>query len=207
MSKKTEDFYFNNFVECAKYACDASALLEETIRNFDPETFPAKMAELHAIEQEGDRKKHEMFSNLVRAFITPIERDDIMKLCQTIDDVTDSVEDIVLHMYMNNVMALRKDSLQFAEVINKICLAMKEMLIEFKNFKKSKTLNDLIIEINHLEEVGDKLYHDSMRKLHVESKDPMEVLAWRDIYFYFEKCCDACEDVADIIEGIVVGNS
>ena len=93
------------------------------------------------------------------------------------------------------------------DVVISCCEAMTDMLREFHNFKKSKTLNELIIEINRLEEVGDDLYVACMRNLHTTSSDPLEIIAWREIYEFFEKCCDTCENVADIIESIVIGNT
>lgn len=207
MSKKTDDFYYDNFVESASIACEAAQMMKDVIVDFNDSTLAEKKTQLHEIEHKGDLKKHEMTSALMRAFITPIERDDILSLSQNIDDVTDSIEDIIIHMYINGITRIRQDSIEFADIIIHLCFAMKEMLNEFRNFKKSKTMESLIIEINRLEEVGDDKYMETMRRLHVEEKDPLVVIAWREIYEYFEKCCDACEDVADIVEGIAIGNT
>ena len=84
---------------------------------------------------------------------------------------------------------------------------IQEVMEEFADFKKSKTLHGLIIEINALEEEGDRMFIDSMRKLHTEVKDPIEIIAWREIYVYLEKCCDACEHVADIVESVIMKNT
>ena len=84
---------------------------------------------------------------------------------------------------------------------------MYEAMVEFQNFKNSKTLHDKIVEINHLEEEGDGLYMEMMRNLYSSSKDPVELMTWTEILHKLEKCCDACEDVADIIEQIVMKNS
>jgi uncharacterized protein Yka (UPF0111/DUF47 family) len=84
---------------------------------------------------------------------------------------------------------------------------MDEALEEFKNFKSSKKLRDKIIEINRLEEDGDALYVDSMRNLYHTSKDPIELMCWTEVLHRLEKCCDNCEDVANIIESIVMKNS
>ena len=206
MSKKTDDFYFDNFLESAQIACEAAEMMRNVIAEFDSNELVAKRLEMHEIEHKGDMKKHEMTAVLVKAFITPIERDDILRLCNNIDNVTDSIEDIIIHMYINNVKQIRPDSLAFADIIVRCCEAMRDMLSEFRHFKKSKSMRNLIIEINRLEEEGDSLYMETMHRLHAEENDPMIVIAWREIYEYFEKCCDACEDVADIVEGITIGN-
>lgn len=206
MSKK-DNFYYDNFVESAAVSCEAAVMLKDILSTFSVDTLPENKIKLHEIEHKGDSKRHEMTNVLVRAFITPLEREDILKLSQLIDDVTDCIEDILIRIYINNVTSIRPDSIEFANIVIRCCEAMKEMLVEFPNFKKSKKLNELIIEINNLEELGDDMYVDCMRKLHTTSTDPFETIAWREIYEFFEKCCDTCENVADIIESIAIGNT
>lgn len=207
MSKKTDKFYFNNFVESAEVSCEAAAMLKCILEDFNVADLPENKVKLHEIEHKGDDKRHEMTRALVKAFITPIERDDILKLSQYIDDVTDSIEDIIIRIYINNVTHIRQDSIPFAGLVIQCCKTMKEMLEEFPNFKKSKKLEELIIEINRLEETGDDMYVACMRNLHTTSTDPLEIIAWREIYEFFEICCDSCENVADIVESIIIGNS
>ena len=207
MSKKTEDFFFSNFIESASISCEAAELLKEILCEFDINHLDEYLNKMQVIEDRGDATKHKMIHELVRAFITPIERDDIIKLSQKLDDVIDAIEDILIHIYINNIKEIREDSIVFASLLIRCCYTTKEALEEFRNFKKSKKLNELIIEINHMEEEGDKLYIGSMRKLHLTTKDPLTVIAWRNIYEFFEGCCDTCEDVADIIEGIAIGNT
>ena len=153
------------------------------------------------------RKKHEMMAVLVKAFITPIEREDIILLSQSIDEVTDKIEDVLIRIYINNVQQIRPEALAFIKVIIRCCEALKEVMEEFADFRKSKTLHGLIIEINALEEEGDRLFIESMRRLHAEVTDPIEIIAWREIYVYLEKCCDACEHVADVVESVIMKNT
>lgn len=206
MSKK-DSFYYQNFVDSAAVSCEAAAVLKEILCNFSVDTLQENKALLHEIEHKGDDKRHEMTRVLVRAFITPIEREDILKLSQLIDDVTDCIEDILIRIYINNVTHIRQDSIEFADIVIQCCAAMKDMLEEFPNFKKSKKLGEFIIEINRLEELGDDMYVKCMRNLHTTSEDPFEIIAWREIYEFFERCCDTCENVADIIESIAIGNT
>lgn len=206
MAKK-DSFYFRNFIESAEVSYEAAQMLKDILCNFDVKTLPENRVKLHEVEHKGDDKRHEMTNVLVRAFITPLEREDMLKLSQYIDDVTDCVEDILIRIYINNVTSIRPDSLEFADLLIDCCSALKDMLEEFPNFKKSKKLGELIIEMNRLEELGDDMYVACMRNLHSTSTDPFEIIAWREIYEFFEKCCDTCENVADIIESIVIGNT
>ena len=81
------------------------------------------------------------------------------------------------------------------------------MMEEFADFKKSKEIYQRIVDINALEEEGDRLFIQSMRRLHTDVADPIEIIAWREIFVYLEKCCDACEHVADAVESVMMKNS
>ena len=207
MSKKSDSYYFQNFIECVECGCQAAKMLEDNLNHFDTGLLQDKLDELHRIEHDADKKKHEMMAVLVKAFITPIEREDIILLSQSIDEVTDKIEDVLIRIYINNVQQIRPEALTFIKVIIRCCEALKEVMEEFADFRKSKTLHGLIIEINALEEEGDRLFIESMRKLHAEVTDPIEIIAWREIYVYLEKCCDACEHVADVVESVIMKNT
>ncbi len=207
MPRKTELFYFNNLIESAGFSLEAAEILKEVLVSFDVAKLAEQRIALHEIEHRGDDNRHEIMRKLTGAFITPIERDDLIKLSQNIDDVTDAIEDILIRIDMTNITRIRPDSIDFSELVIHCCASMKQMMQEFPNFKKSKKLKEQIIEINRLEEVGDEKYIRCMKNLHTGSVDPIEIIDWREIYDLFEKCCDSCERVADIVEGIAIGNS
>ena len=108
---------------------------------------------------------------------------------------------------MNNVTEIEPDAVSMTDIIIRCCEEVRELLKEFANFKHSKKLKEQIIRINDLEEESDRLYMSSMRKLHAETKDPLRIIAWREIYSYLEHCADACEHAADVVEGVVMKNS
>ncbi|HIQ74044.1 MAG TPA: DUF47 family protein [Candidatus Cottocaccamicrobium excrementipullorum] len=207
MSKKKDSYYFDNFVECVQYSCTAAKMLQENLIHFKRENIKAKLDEIHVVEHDADQKKHEMMGVLVKAFITPIEREDIILLSQSIDEVTDKIEDVMIRLYINNVREIRPEAVEFAGVIIECCEAMNQLMKEFGNFKKSKTLPEMLIKINELEEQGDRLFIKSMRRLHKETDNVIDVIAWREIFNYLEKCCDACEHVADAVESVVMKNT
>ena len=207
MAVKNNYSYFETFVQMANCSCEAAQILSETLHNFDIDTLQDKLEEMHKIEHAEDLVKHEMMRRLVREFIPPIEREDIISLAQELDDVTDTIEDVLIRLYMFNTTTIRDEALEFCDVIIKCCEALKKAVEEFCNFKKSKTINSFLIEVNQLEEVGDKIYTDATHRLFVENSDPVEILRWRETFDRFEKCCDSCEDVTDVIEGIIMKNS
>lgn len=207
MARKKDMNYFDSFVELAGYSCQAADLLNDLMNNYKAEELQQKMKEMHNVEHSGDEARHIIIRRLAREFITPIEREDIMAMSDAIDNVTDTIEDVLMRMYMYNITYIREDAKKMSEVIVKCCNSLKTALDEFYNFRKSHKLHDLIIEINRLEEVGDKLFMEATRDLYVNCTDSKEVSAWDTVYYYLEKCCDSCEDVADVIENVIMKNS
>ena len=147
MSRKNDSYYFDMFVKSAECACNASVMLDDILKNFSRDTLSDRMQELHEIEHTADSVKHDLMNSLLRAFITPIEREDIMKLAHNIDDVVDAIDDIAMRLYINNITHIRRDCLEISELVMSCCAKTKEMLAEFADFKKSKTIMGLIIEM------------------------------------------------------------
>lgn len=204
MARKNENNYFKMFAEAVSYSCKAADMLKEDFTDFDPARLAVRIEEMHHIEHTADIAKHELMEKLMKEFITPIDREDILELSNALDDVTDSLEDVLLQLYMFGIISLREDSLTFAAIINDCCHALKKLMLEFENFRKSKVIKDMIIEINHLEENGDRLYTEAMHRLYTNTPDTLEVLSWTTIYNCMEKCCDKCEDAADVVEAVIL---
>ena len=207
MAKKQDSFYYENFSACAGYACQAAHYLEDALKNFDPERLHSMLDKLHEVEHAADEKKHELSHVLARAFITPIEREDIILLSQSIDEVTDKIEDVMLRLYCNNIRTIRPDAIELGAVLIRCCEEVRMLMNEFSDFHHSKKLREHIIHINTMEEQADKLFIDSMRRLHTSTSDPIEIISWREIYIYMEKCADACEHVADAVESVIMKNT
>lgn len=207
MARKRNEDYFDTFVKLVDYSCRAADLLKDIINNYNADLLNKKLNEMHEIEYSGDSERHAMIRKLSKEFITPIDREDIMSLANAIDDVTDTIEDVAMRLYMFNIRSVNDYARKMTEIIVKCCNALKKALIEFRHFQKSKVLHDLIVEVNILEEDGDKLYTEAVRHLYVNSKNVVEIMAWDQTYDYLENCCDACEEVANVIEYIVLKNS
>ncbi|MBM6855071.1 DUF47 domain-containing protein [Mediterraneibacter glycyrrhizinilyticus] len=207
MASKQDAFYYDNFITCAGYSCRAAHLLKEILTDYKPEEIGDRLDEIHDIERQADEERHKLNDMLVKAFITPIEREDIAQLSHDIDEVTDKIEDVLIRIYINNVPKIRPEALKLLDTVIKCCDALHELMREFFDFRKSKKLSEKIIAINTLEEEADRLYIDSMRQLHTEEKEVLQIIAWREIYDYMEKCADACEHAADVVGSVVMKNS
>ena len=143
----------------------------------------------------------------MKAFMTPIEREDILLLSTCLDEVTDKIEDVLIRMYCNNIHEIMPLAVDMINVVVESCREMVTLLEEFRNFKKSKTIHTSIVRINTLEEDADKLFIKAMRQLHEEESDPVKMIKWREILIYLEKCTDATEHVADAVERVIMTNS
>lgn len=207
MSKKQDEYYFQNFADCADYSCQAAHLLLEIMKDFDTQSLQQHIDKMHEIEHGADIKKHEMLNTLVKAFITPIEREDIIAISQNLDDLTDTIEDVLIRIYYNHIKSIRSDALSMVKVLLECCEEVHKLMCEFQNFKRSKTLHDHIVHINSLEEEADRLFISCMYDLHGLCDDPLEIIAWREIYNFLEKCADTCEHIADTVESVIMKNS
>lgn len=205
MAKKND--YFQMFIDTSEMACQTAGAVKEIMTGFDPDKLPGQMAELHKLENAADSKRHELVEAVAKEFITPIEREDILSLANYIDDLIDTIEDVVIKLYMYNIQAMEEPALQFISIIDEACGKVHQLFMEFKNFRKSKDIKRYIIEINELEEKCDQLYTSSVRTLFTGQEPPLAVMAWMEIYSRLERCADACEYTSRMVENIMLKNS
>ena len=141
-------FYFDNFVSCAESSCEMAHFLKEVLTNFKVEELPKNLDKIHTIEHAADEKKHQITDKLAKAFITPLEREDIVSLSHHIDEMTDKMEEVLLRIYINNVQQIRPEAISLLDIIIQCCEEVCELLKEFANFRHSKNLKERIIRIN-----------------------------------------------------------
>ena len=207
MRKRGGYDYFEFFTEMMECAQKGAKLLEHTLENFDPSTLKSVMEKMHEIEHSADMKKHEMTSHLVVEFLPPIDREDINRLAAIQDDLIDSIEDVLISMYMYGVTSCREDAVGMARIIITCATELVALLKDFHHLRKANDMKKRIIEVNRLEEDGDKLHIEAMHNLYLGEKDAVAIGVWKDIYNFLEKCCDECEHVADAVEEIVMKNT
>ena len=204
---KGDKFYFENFAQSAALAQSAAVYLVECFEHYDAEKIEQRLVKMHEIEHNADVKKHEMNAALVKAFVTPVDREDLDMLSQQLDDVTDTIEEVLQKFYIYDIKCMRAEAIVFAKNIVRACELLSATMEEFGNFKKSKKIQDLIIELNNVEEECDKLYLTSMRELTKSGAEVLEILSWRKIYECLEACADACEHVSECVGSVVMKNT
>lgn len=207
MSAKTDRMYFDNLVSAAEKACLASEYLVKILTDYNYENMKEMLATMHEYEHSADIIKHEMENALAKAFVTPVDREDLAAVSHNIDDVADSIEEVLQCFYMYRIKNVTPEAIEFAKKITECCKLMKTMLGEFMNFKKPEKLHNMIIDLNHMEEECDVLYMDATMALSDRFTDALDIISWREIYNRMENCADACEHVGDGVDMVVMKNS
>lgn len=204
---KGDKIYFENFSECAALAKKAAIYLVECLENYDANNIDKMLEEMHVFEHSADIKKHEMNEILARAFVTPVDREDLDMMSHKIDSVLDLLEEVLQKIYIYNIKTIESAAIDYAKHLVRACDLLCEIMEEFENFKKSKKLRSLIIAQNDIEEECDKLYLSTMHELTKNSADILTTISWYKIYDCFEACSDACEHVSECVGSIVMKNT
>lgn len=204
---KGDKFYFENFVASTELTKEAANYLVKCLENYDSNNIKTMIKELHEIEHRADEKKHEMNAALAKAFVTPVDREDLDMLSNQLDNVTDNIEEILQKFYIYDIKTVEPSAIEFVKNIVKACEILCEIMSEFENFKKSKKLHNLIVQLNDVEEECDELYLTSVRDLTIRSTDVLLTMSWRTIFDCLESCADACEHVGDCIASVIMKNT
>jgi uncharacterized protein len=194
-----EERFFEMFVEDAANVLSAARHLEEMLQTYDDIEQRAK--ELFAMEHHGDELSHAIGKKLNTTFVTPFDREDIHALISGLDDVLDLIEEIGDTFLLYQVEAPTPASVHQATIIRQQCEAIHEALTKLRGFQG---LEPHLVEIHRLENEGDRIARAAVAGLFSEKTKAIDMVKWKDIYALLEDCIDKCEDVADIIEKIVV---
>jgi uncharacterized protein len=197
-----EKIFFDFFIETADKACIAATQLDALVNDYTG--VQEKIQHIKDVEHECDKCVHDIFTQLNKSFITPIDREDIYEIAKVLDNITDFIESTAQDFSMFNVTAMTDHAKEFTALIVECTSELKCVMEELKSLKVSKSLMERIIEVNRLENVGDDLYRRSMAELFSNGMEAKEIMKWSVIYNSFEDSLDACEDVANIVEGVVM---
>ena len=207
MKKKEKYNYFEEFINMTEYIEKSSKILKELMNDYNVENLDRSIEEIHKLEHSSDKVVHKMREYLIKDFLPPIEREDIVLLVNKIDDIIDYLDEIAINFNILNIVVLRDNFLEFMELFNKVSVLLKEMLENFKDKKKHEEVYKYLIEINNIEENGDRLYEKAIKSLFTTEKDPIEIIKWNTIYNTLENGIDSFESVANTIGEIVLKNT
>jgi uncharacterized protein len=197
---KTADF-FGQFDLALENLSRATNVLVDMFNNF--ETFEKKVKSMYEFEQEGDMITHDIMKELNKTFLTPIDREDIYALASRIDDVVDLIWAAVDRMIVYKVEKPTPEVISIAEDLQMTADVLKKALRELRA-KQYSHVQEHCIEVNRLENRIDRKYRDALGKLLNDHYDPVHIIKWKDIYQLLEDASDRAEDIANILEGIVL---
>lgn len=205
--KKEKYNYFNEFIKSSYYISESSNILKSTIKEYNVEKLEENMNKVHELENKADENLHNMRSYLLKDFLPPIDREDIILIAHRLDDIEDELDEIFINFNILNISNIKSEAIEFSELLVEATNRVQETLKIFENIKKKEIIREKIIDINKLEEQGDKLYEKAIKNLYTNCHDALEVVKWSTIFRCFEDAIDACEHLADSIIDVVMKNS
>ena len=206
MAKKQND-YFELIQKQSAYCVEASNLLEDILCKFNADSVETYCTQMHGIEHQADEIHHDILKKLSTEFITPINQEDILRLVQIIDDITDALDEVIMDVYMYHIDVIPERTADLSRIVNQCVKALHEATAELKNFKKPEKLRGLLIKVNDIEIEADGVYMESIYALFGSDLDGKALLGAKAVYEGLENCCDLCEHAADVIEQVIIKNT
>jgi len=191
--------FFDLFHEAAQNMVLGSRLLKEIMETYHD--VEQKAREIKRVESAGDSITHTIFRNLNQTFITPIDREDIYALASCIDDVLDWVEATADQLVVFKIETPTQEAIQLADIIYR---SAEELGRGIAQLSKVKDMNATFVTVNSLENEADRIARDAIARLFENEKDPIMVIKWKEIYENLEEGTDRCEDVANVLEQILL---
>jgi predicted phosphate transport protein (TIGR00153 family) len=199
-----EEKFFELLEEQARRIVEASRLLNHGVKAPDAQTLARMAGEIKQIEHEADRITHQLFTKLNQTFVTPLDPEDIHSLGAALDDVLDYIEDAAFRLCAYKIFPVPPGVSELTAIIHACCTRLE---IAIGKLRTQKNTLDDCIEINRLENSADDLVRKLVTDLFNEETDPLIVMKHKEIYEVLESAADRCEDVADVLQTVVVKNS
>jgi len=194
--------FFDLFEEAAQNVVRGADLLDQLLAHFPDRTDLAR--DIVICEQEGDRIAHEIHHRLNSTFVTPIDREDILELTSDLDDIIDLIDEVSDYLGLYKIEAPMEQAQRLAHVLLQSTRQISEAMPRLRSFD---AISHYTVEVNRLENEGDRISRDAIASLFESGIDPLVVIRWKDIFERLEEAIDACEHVANTLEGIVIKNS
>jgi uncharacterized protein len=194
--------FFDLFEEAAANAVQAADLLDRMLGRYPESADLAR--DIVICEQTGDRITHDIIQRLNSTFVTPIDREDILQLTSALDDVVDLIDEVSDYLGLYRIEAPMEQAQRLAHIILQATRQIAEAMPRLRNFQD---IRHYTVEINRLENDGDRVVRDAIASLFYGGIDPMVVIRWKDIFERLEEAIDSTEHVANALEGIFIKNS
>ena len=195
-----EEQYFSFFSQMTSFIYDAAKALVEMLED-KSESYPEHLKRIKAIERDCDDLTHSISMRLNKSFITPFDREDIYLLSGALDDIVDLIDDAARAMVMYDVQESTAHARHFADIIQRMAVQLHEVV---SMLAKPHGITPRLVELHRLENEGDETYYNAIAALFHDATDPLIVIKWKDIYEKLEAAIDRCENVANIIESVII---
>ena len=194
-----EERFFDDFVAMADQIRKGAGLLEEMLAPERP--IWDKADEIKEVEHKCDFLTHEIIQRLHRTFVTPLDREDIHSLARSLDDVMDAIDASATIVRLYGIERVRPDARELARIILQ---STDQVVKAMKALERRKGVAEPAVEINRLENEADRAHQVAVRRLFEEERDPIIIMKWKEILDFLEEATDRCEDVANVLEGVVI---
>ncbi len=195
-----EEQYFDLFTQMTLYISAAARELKEMLadKNHDYADYAKR---IKGLEHTCDELTHTISTRLNKSFITPFDREDIYMMSTALDDIVDLIDDAARAIIIFDVKEIPDYARDFANVIERMASELKEIV---STLRRPRNVTQRLVEIHRLENEGDDVYHAAIADLFHDPPDPLTVLKWKEVYEKLEAAIDRCENVANIIESVII---
>ena len=200
----TVEFY-DYFEKASANLLDGARLLQKLLDNY--EEVEDLVAQISEIEHQGDFIVHEVMHLLPRTLITPIDGDDIQRLVCAVDDALDAVQAAAVRLVIYDVIEVRKPARRLARLIVESAQELDAAMKGLRDKKMYSEVLQRIVQINTLENNGDRVLEDGLRSLVAHREDIFDFLRWKEIYELLEATTDRIEDAGDVIQKVMIANA
>jgi len=197
-----ETKFYDLFEKSAGNLVVAAGKLVDLFDNY--EGVEAKVKRIKKLEHEGDTITHDIMQSLHRTFVTPIDREDIARLANSMDDVMDFIEAAARTAFLYRIGQPTERARELASIILKVTYKLNEVMPLLRRRDQFKQLLEECVEINRLENEADDVHHAALAELFDNTRDVREIIKWREIYEHMESATDRGEDVANALEAVVL---
>ena len=197
-----EEKFFDLFEESARNLVRGAGLLAELIEKW--ENIEERVSEITELEHHGDNITHRIIAQLHATFITPIDREDIAQLAERMDDVMDFIEGAAVAMLIYEVKRPTERAQELADILVRTTSEVSAAIPRLRRRNQLNKIPEHCIEINRLENEADGVVRAALTELFHNQVDLADVIKWREIYEHMETATDRCEDIANVLEGVMI---